>query len=494
MVNNIRDRYKFKFKDDLIPSIFIYILAIVSLIPGYFIGPRILLLWYAYIIILLIFNKLKSIIKLSIIWAFIFGGAYQYNLIGDNSRALIVRGINFLLYISIVLLYLKYPKNKNILLSKYFKYLYILFFIIFLSGLINLIDPANFLQYLWSNFNWVIFALVINTIPLTEKEHKSFVSLIIGIIIVNSIFGFIQQLFLPAQTTPDGYTPDYADLASGMLGVTEGPHLTSLCLAIGSYFVYRFLILGDKKSIFLIILLFLQPFISESKAILVFSMFTIVLSLILITYYLKIFKLSINKIFYGIIILLIIYTGIEFYSISKQSYYKGYSLESALEHYFKSKSSITDFSKVQGYIDAFKNIAPRGKFGIFFGIGPSNFSNQIRGKYYSWLYYLGYDITERTRFTSADFRITEMTQFISEVGIFGFFIFIITIYKLYMLLIKNAKSSPDNGEKIFLIFVSQLLIIIVFNSFYWVGLLSTLCYSYPLWIFISYYFRDKIGF
>ncbi|MCK4358961.1 MAG: hypothetical protein KAW92_09500 [Candidatus Cloacimonetes bacterium] len=472
----------FSFKEDLIPSLLKYIIAIISLLPGYFIGDRILLLWYLVVAFALIFKRIDIIITIFVIWAFLYGGAYHYNLVGPSRGGIFYKYLNTYIFLMLIAAYFFAKKSKNVKLTKILIFGLMLCIIAILSGVVNRVHFLRILGYLAEYFKWFFFAFILARTRLPLKKLRALVFLIFGIILINSIFGFIQQLFLPSQGTPVGYVTSYADKASGLFGATAGPYLTYLCIAAASFFIFRYLSRIGTYNLILGTLFLLQPIIAESKAAITVGGMLFVIFLLYLLIYLKVLKLGFGvPIRYTLFIILLL-VSLNIYNTTYSVY--GINPFQYSYSFVRARNRITDFEKINAYRDVFKKVAPSKELGLIVGIGPGRFTKTIQSAGNPF----GFNPDRSGWRSSSDFRVTELSTLISELGLLGFLIFVSGMIYMFLFFLRMAKSQTTAENKIFSVFISMFIIITLWNSFYWSGMTSGF-YYFPLWIFVVYFIK-----
>lgn len=474
------------FKEDLFPAIMKYCIAILVTSAGLIIGSYIVFIWYLLLLLFLFLKRTDLILQVLILWTFIWGGAFHYGFLGKDYQDLIVRNFNIFVFISFIISFFLNKRNKiQIIETNFF---YILFYIGLISAIFNAINIFDIFKSYFSTYRWLIFGLIVLLMKTQKKQYKSIFSLIIAIMIINSIFGLFQQTLLPIQSTPDGYTPSEADVASGFLGITNSQHLTSLCFCFASFYFLQYLIFNKKFNLIISSLLLLQPFIAESKFSLILGISLLVFVLLLKRVFFK--NVFINSKYYLNIVTIsvIIFIGLIFYNSVKIYLNKDYSLfRITNEYYLNNENKFADYAKVQGYYDSLTKIAPSGEAGILLGIGPYQFFNQLNSNYVTYINKNGFTNEERIKVSSVDFRVTDITQLISELGLLGLILFLFFFYKIGTLLYKQIVVTNSIETKILKIFAFQFLLMSLINSFYYVGIFNPM-YFIPFWLLLRYSF------
>jgi len=473
----------FSFKEDLFPGLLKYIIAIISILPGYFIGDRILILWYLAVAGALILKRIDIIITIFVIWAFLCGGAYHYHLVGPSMGGIFFKNLNTYIFLMLIVAYFFVAKSKNVKLTKILIFGLMLCIIAILSGVVNRVNFLWIFKYLVSHLKWFFFAFILARTRLPLKKLRSLVFLVFGIILINSIFGFIQQLFLLSQGTPDGYFPSYADKASGLLGATAGPHLTYLCIAATSFFIFRYLSGLGKYNLILGTLFLLQPSTAESKAALTVGGALFVIFLLYLLIYLKVFKLSLGAPFKYALMIILLFVSLNVYNRT-YGVYVGISPLQYSYSFIQERNRITDFEKINAYQDVFKKVVSSTELGLVVGIGPGKFTKTIQTAGNPF----GFNPDTSGWRSSVDFRVTELSTFISELGLLGFLIFVSGMIYMFIFFLRMAKSQTTAENKIFSVFISMFVLITLWNSFYWSGMTSGF-YYFPLWIFVVYFIK-----
>ena len=472
----------FSFKEDLFPGLLKYIIAIISLLPGYFIGDRILILWYLVVAGALILKRIDIIITIFVIWAFLNGGAYHYHLVGPSMEGIFFKYLNTYIFLALIAAYFFTEKSKNVKLSKILIFGFMLCIIVILSGVVNRVNFLSIFGYLAKYLKWFFFAFILARTRLPLKKLRALVFLVFGIILINSIFAFIQQLFLPPMATPDGYVTSYVDKASGLLGACAGPYLTYLCIAVASFFIFRYLSGLGKYNLIFGFLFLLQPSIAESKAALTVGVILFVIFLLYSLIYLKIFKLSFGAPIRYTLLIIMLLVSLNVYNTTYSS--SGINPFQYSYSFVKAKNRITDFEKINAYRDVFKKVAPSKELGLIVGIGPGIFTKTIQTAGNPF----GFNPDARGWRSAADFRVTELSTLLSELGILGFLIFVSGMIYMFIFFLRMAKSQITAENKIFSVFISMFIIITLWNSFYYSGMSSGF-YYFPLWLFVVYFIK-----
>lgn len=457
------------------------ILTVLLFLPGFFLDQYVVVFWYLLAFSGAIIKKTEYIFTLFVLWTFSVNGAYHYHLLGPDQSPVLVKYFDEFLIVLMVLLYIVLPKEKNIILERYLKFgIYIVFIALF-SGILNGVGLVSLLNYFTSSFRWLIIFFVLSRVKFSEQFFGDQIALIFVIIMANSIFGFLQTIVLPFQTTPDGYTPDYLDVASGFFGVTAGPFLTTLCLGIAFYFIFFTLVKKINTYIIFIGILFLQPFFSSSKAVLAFMVFIFIYSLVLLILKFKLIRIRFQAVIQFLALIVVVGTGYTFYQQINEVYFG--SLTENIASYFEKKQAITDFNKIRGYIEAFGDVAPRGAAGIWLGVGPTNFTSNVGLKNRaSLISSLKLDV-ESSTVSSADFRTTDMTGIIGELGLAGAAAYLIFMFFLYFSTLKRVNKQTSTESKLFTFFTAQWIGIVILFTMYDKGWFLPFYYI-PLIVFL----------
>ena len=472
----------FSFKEDLYPGILKYIIAIISLLPGYFIGDIILILWYIAVVFALFLKRIDIIITIFVIWAFLNGGAYHYHLLGTSMDGIFYKYLNIYIFLALIVTYFFVKQSKNVKLTKILIFGFMLCIIVILSGIVNRVNFLSIFAYLAKNLKWFFFAFILARTRLPLNKLRALVFLILAIVLINSIFAFIQQLFLPAVSTPEGYAPGYVDKASGLLGFCLSPYLTYLCIVSASFFIFRYLSGLGKYNLVFGILFLLQPSIAESKAALTVGGALFVIFLLYQLIYLKVIKLNFGaSIKYPLLIILLL-VSLNVYTTTYSSY--GINPFQYSYSFVRVRNRITDFEKINAYQDVFKKVTSSTELGLMMGIGPGRFTKTIQSAGNPF----GFNPDRSGWRSSSDFRVTELSTLLSELGILGFLIFISGMIYMFIFFLTIAKSQTSNENKIFSITISMLVIITLWNSFYIDGMTLGF-YYFPLWIFVVYFIK-----
>lgn len=466
----------------ILKSALYYFLAFFSLLPGFVVGPWIILFWYIAAAIIFFQNKTVALINVFIIWIFIRDGMYRYSFLGDNQSFFLFQYFDEFLIVLLILCYLRNKKEKNENITKYIIYSIPLLLLNLISAVLNKVSALNIINYFTSTFRWVILFYIIGNIKIEKSELKKTVILLFVIVGINSIIGFLQQTIIPDIRTPNGYLPDKLDVASGLLGTASSQILTALCLGFSYLFLFRYMAGIGKKNLLFIIILFAQPFISSSKATLIFLFVIMVISFILYTFYLKIKTLQLKTILKYISIIIILFIGIKIYDITNA---KDFGRKSNyFEYYLGKKQSIQDFRKVQGYFEATSLVAPRGRGGIWLGVGPTNFTSEVGIKNKAPLIaQMGLD--QENLISSVDMKTTDFTGLIGETGILGSLLFLMYMFYLYFSTLRRSAKRTSTKSKIFTFFIAQWIAVMILFSFYDRGWLLFFYYI-PLIIFLIY--------
>ena len=478
------------FESIVVPQLGKYLIAILSLMPGYFIGVSVLTLWYLAVLYFLFAKRTDLIIEIFVLWSFVSGGAYHYHLLGDSYDQYAYRFFVYFNLFALVLSHLTSTPDKNRELTKLLKFGSVLIVIAVISAISNLVSPVLFGQYFFSSFRWWIFAFVFANTNFKEGRLKSLVCLIFCIVTINSIFGFIQQLFLEIQFPPDGSDLNRLDVASGFMGAYLSQYLTNLCIVFASYFILRFISGFSIYNFFVATLLLLQPFASSSKTALLSGGLFFFISIIIMRFYLKVTILRVSSLLkYGILIL-IVYFGMQIYKQTNEEYSFS-SIGYVFEDYISSKDALQDFGKIQGYYDAISEVAPSGSLGASFGVGPGGFTSPLGlSRKASLVEKYGFDPDEGNEVSSVEARNTDMTEFIGELGYIGALVCLAGLAYLYLEYLKVVRNRKSLEEKLFSLFISQLILLVIFNTVYDRGLTSALFFI-PLWTLIVYDFKKE---
>jgi len=468
---------------ELKKNLIIYLTVIAILLPGYIINQWIILPFYAIAVFWGIQRKLKRLIILYIVWIFSSGGAYQYDLLGvDQANPLIVY-YKYLLITIIFICFLISKKRKNVFIKNIFKLATLFLITIFLSAVINLINPLGIISFFLVYLQWYLFGMVLIFSDLDIHYLKSLISLVFVIVLFNAIFGIIQSVILPIKPAPNSYDLHRADVASGMLGIWRSQILTSLCLVASSYFIFRLLFNIGKHNLIYSSLFLLQPLLSESKTAIYTGTSFILLSIVLL--YLS----SKNEMHYSIwkLIFVGVFLGtmLFFFNIFSQNLYETNIDSNVLVESFFNKTNISDYKKIVAYINAVSIIAPSGNAGILFGIGPSQLKNGASSEYENYISKAGFDLNSEKKLSTVEQGFTDMNTIISDIGLMGIFIFLLVIIKLIRILYKNLWIKQDINRKILILIAFELLVILSFNSFYLAGWSEPL-YFIPFWIVIAF--------
>jgi len=152
--------------------------------------------------------------------------------------------------------------------------------------------------------------------------------------------------------------------------------------------------------------------------------------------------------------------------------------------FIQARNRITDFEKINAYNDVFKKVAPSMELGLVIGIAPGKFTKTINRAGNPF----GFNPDTSGWRSAADFRVTELTTLISELGLLGFLIFISGMIYMLIFFLRMAKSQTSDENKIYSVLISMFIILVLWNSFYLLGI-TTKFYYFPLWIFVVYFIK-----
>lgn len=462
-------------------SVILYLSGIFSLLPGIVVGSLIVIPWYLYALKLFAEKKVNKLIIVFILWNYISRGAYHYSLLGGNLDNPIITSFNifvlFLLFILVINSNNRINKLAKIILWNFF--LLVMFSTI--SSIINNIGLNENIVFILINFRWLLFGLIIILANISFKEINYDLNLVLSIIIINSLFAVAQQLFLPVKVTPDGYMPDYFDLASGFFGVTYSQNLSILCISFAFYFILRNLYQKSNSDTLIIILLLSQPFVSSSKAAIVITGTILLIFMIYFLYKLKI-RINVGMVLLKtMVITSILIIGINVYNSINSKVFG--NVKSATENYLKNINQFDDISKIQGYLITINEYNPKSNGGILFGSGPNTYYN-LSGFYRSGINYLKYNMGD-VSISSVDQKNTELVGIIGETGLLSFLIYLLFYIYVYSYSLKNTVHFKEFDYKLISYFSSFFTVVIMVYSFYQQGI-GVAFYYIPLFILLKY--------
>lgn len=469
----------FTLKGELLPNLRAYCFAFCSLLPGIVLGSTVLMLWYGAAIVFLLQRRSDRLVLVFVIWNFLNRGAYHYGLIGPSESDVLLRSFNSFLLLLLAIAYAFSKHNGQRTLHVYLRFGVALSAIAFLSAVANGVGVVDFIEYYFIYFRWLIFAFLFWNLDLPRAFLRTLVVLVFVIVGVNSMLGMLQAFVLPPQVTPAGYIPYELDVASGLLGVTFSQHLTVLCLSVASFFAFRYLQSGGRSNALFIVLMLIQPFSSESKFAMVMciGLFSVSALVLFLGGHLRTSVISLVPKIGFLVVLGII--GVEVYGLTT-----GESLINPVSGYSETITSAEDIRKLMGYVVAFTEVAPGGRFGSSLGVGPTRFLNTVGGETsdYSSLLQIG---TEANDLSSLEKQNTEIVATIGELGCAGFAVFVGLMIKMIIDCVKRLRRVGTPDMRAFVLFECQYIITTVILTFYLQGWLVAFYYV-PMFIFIAF--------
>jgi hypothetical protein len=466
----------------LIQAVAVYLLALLSLLPGLLLGSIVLVPWYFIALMFFAQKRPDRLFLLFVIWNFLNRGAYHYGLLGPGENDFLIRTFNVYLLLLIGGVYLRGKLDYHPDLLRYQRIGLILSGIAFASALANGVGIWIFVEYYLIYFRWLIFAVLLWNLPLPVRFYRELIQLIIGIVAFNSILGMVQQFLLPLQVTPAGYVPDVLDVASGLFGVTYSQHLTVLCMAFASYYIFRFLQSGRGRDVLMALIMLVQPFSASSKFALFMSGVLFLGSLALL-YARRIGRVSLKSLVPKLgLVALIGTTGIQVYNYTNREDFG--SAFDPLEDYLQSATSLEDIQKLMGYAIAIEEIAPGGRFGQSLGVGPTRFLNTLGGEptEYSSALRIG---DEAGDLSSLHKQNTEVVAAIGELGLAGALALLCLMGSILIGTLKRLKLMAMPSGFAFVLFEVQFIAAVILLTFYLQGW-AVAFYYIPLTAFMAY--------
>lgn len=470
----------FENKAEIKKALGIYFGAFASLLPGFFFGPYILITWYIVIVAALVYRKIDYLIIMFIVWNFVGRGAFHYHLLGVDESHFLIRYINIaMLSASFVLLIASEKKNLKSL-----KFFFLFCFgwssIAFISAMANNVAAMDFLQYFLIYFRWFLFALLIFSLKANKVLFRLLITLLFVIIGSNGIIAFFQQFVLPVQVTPTGYIPDYFDLASGLLGVTFSQHLTALSLTCSIYFLIQYFLGQGGFGKFLLFLI--QPFSSSSKAfVIITGMLLVIIFFIALVKGRTDAKLRANK-WKFITVALALAVGIQVYDVINENQFGG--ILAPLENYAQGILDPESVMKLAGYITSYELVAANGRYGVWFGVGPTMFLNVVSSDQKTEFSSLILRGNENEDLSTVDKQDTETVANIGELGIMGLLAQLLTSGYFVVRYLKKAMMDLEVSHRAFCS-VILLLATTTFIFTLYTQAWSVAFYYIPLFVFIS---------
>lgn len=454
------------YKDIIFNILFVAFFIIVNSF-GFVLKANVIGVWYIVSLYFFINRKYLHLFSLYIIFSYFNLGLYQYGFFGSDKEVIIYKLIDEFL-LGLMLLGTLQIKQKLNDLSKKILFAGIpLLIIALISGFINMIDPIDFINYFLTTMRWFFLLYILLKFNFNKAEFTKLITLIVIIIIFNSIFGTLQTLVLPIQPSPDGYVPHFLDVASGFFGITASNYVTILCLSFTFFFFLMYLVQKSTFYLFISMLLFLQPIFSSSKSVII--IIGLLISLFVVVYFIF-FSTNKNRLkglFAMPILLFIIVIGYEYFQELNYRYFG--KIDVTIEKYFNTRRSIQDFQKIQGYFEAANLVAPSGNLGASFGAGPTSFISFVGlKKDTKWIKNLGLS-NETTQYSSTDFRGTDIAGIIGELGYFGILAFFYMFFRLVYISIKGITLNKMSLIFVYRYFTVFYLFVLLAFSFYYYG-------------------------
>lgn len=481
------EQLKFSLADIRI-AIGIYFAGVLTLLPGVILGEWIILPLCFAVFLLAILRRIDILIIIYVFWVFTNGGAYQYGVLGSDPQSVVRVAFKYYVVTFMAIGFLMGKKRSSELLKRVLRFGYVFLLVAVVSGLLNGVAPIDYFKFCFVFLQWFLFGIVLAFGNFSMRYLRFLVIFIVAIILLNALLGVLQELVLPIQATPDGYVPSKEDASSGLLGIWRSQILTNLCLVSASFFIFRQTLRIGKFNLLLATAFLLQPIISESKS----SIYSGVTFVLVCFFLLFATNKGEMKFAFGKILFVVAFLGISiilYNTFSKKLYDMEDNSNQMVAGYFD-KEEITDYRKIQAYMNAFQLVSPSGRVGMLLGIGPFQLRD-VNSKYSNIVLDAGFDPLEEAKFSTVDQEVTDFSTFICEVGLIGSLVFLGGVIYIFWVYFKLFKSETKKEPKIMLLIILESILFITFNSFYISGWGEPL-YFVPFWI-ITVFFTEAIN-